>query len=194
MRHETLIVGMRNPWLAARSAPSNAYAFTYHDIVMTTVLVDGRETTVRSEPINVSGRYFIDGERFNVHQIAALPGDHRVLLDNVRSNGWTHVVRCRAGNFQPFEDGDQIIRTKEQVPVMEERHITPPMQRLMQMAADATRHQRNAEVERDRLKAANERLLQRVQRVSALCVAAELENVDYLTVAAVFAALLEGAP
>ena len=110
------VVDIRDPRRAAESAPQNAYTFTFHDIVEATVLVEGQETTVRSKPINVSGRYFIDGERLNIHQVGMLPGDHRVLLDNMRGNGWTHVVRCRTGNYQPFEDGDQIIRTKEQSP------------------------------------------------------------------------------
>lgn len=110
------VVDMRDPRQAAKSAPQNAYAFTFHAIVEATVLVEGQETTVRSKPINVSGRYFIDGERLNVHQVARLPGDYEVLLDNMRGNGWAHVVRCRTGNFQPFNDGDQIIRTKEHSP------------------------------------------------------------------------------
>jgi hypothetical protein len=77
---------------------------------------------------------------------------------------------------------------------MEERVLTPTMEELMAKRVAAEQNRRLVETERDRLKAAYERLEQRVQNVSALCMAAEQNGEDYLTVSAVFAALLEGTP
>lgn len=85
--------------------------------------------------------------------------------------------------------------------MMEERVLTPTMERLMAQTVEAERNKKSIEAERDRLKAENERLQAaldrvraRVQRVSALCVVTEDKGEDYLAVSAVFAALLEGAP
>jgi len=49
------------------------------------------------------------GEAMTVDQVAALPGDHRTLISNMNGNGWATVVRTRAGNFQPVEDGDVVV-------------------------------------------------------------------------------------
>jgi len=104
-------VTSRDPRAAAQEAPPQAFAFSFYDVVTATVDVDGEQVTTTSLNRNRSGRYFIDGELFDAAGIEALPGDHHILLANMRGNGWGHVVRCRTGNFQPFNSGDEIVST-----------------------------------------------------------------------------------
>lgn len=103
------VVDHRDPQRAADSAPETAFAFTFHEIVTSTVVVDGEEVVTRSKPLNVSGRYYLGGELLTYAQVEALDGDHRILLSNMRGNGWDPIIRCRFGNFQPFRDGDKIV-------------------------------------------------------------------------------------
>jgi hypothetical protein len=57
-----------------------------------------------------SARYRIYvGEVLTVADVEQLPGDHHVLLANMRGNDWGRVVRTRCGNFQPVEPGDVVI-------------------------------------------------------------------------------------
>lgn len=96
---------------AARNAPPSAFAFTFHDVVSAVVTVEGHEYTTRSVALNISPRYYIDAEVMDADAVAALPGDHRTLLLNMQGQ-WPLVVRCRTGNFQPFEDGDRLVSAK----------------------------------------------------------------------------------
>ena len=99
----------RDVQAAARSAPEGAFAFTFHDTVTTTATVDGQEVALSSRPMNKTGRYYIDAQPFTADEVAALPGDHEILLSNMRANRWDTMLRCRAGNWQPLVPGDEIV-------------------------------------------------------------------------------------
>jgi hypothetical protein len=103
----------RNPYQIARDLPSGAFAFEFFDKLVTTAEESGQEVTLASSERNKSGRFYIDAERLTATDIEALPGDHRILLDNMRGNHWPAVLRCRTGNFQPMQDGDSIITLRE---------------------------------------------------------------------------------
>src|SRR5262249_9742468 len=77
-------VADRGPQEAARNAPDGAFAFAFHDRMSTTA--DG--VTLRSDPLNVSGRYYINAEPLTAGDVAALPGNHSILLANMRGNRW----------------------------------------------------------------------------------------------------------
>jgi hypothetical protein len=101
----TRIVEQRDSQAAANAAPDGAYAFTFHDIVGATV----NGTTLTSQPVHRSGRYFIGGTVRNATEVEAMPGDHSILLSNMRNNGWNRVIFCLTGNVQPFTDGDNLV-------------------------------------------------------------------------------------
>jgi hypothetical protein len=102
-------VDRRDPQRTARGADPSVFAFTFHDEVTTTAVVDGQEVTLSSKAINKSGRYYIDAQPFTAAQVAALPGDHEIVLSNMRANGWDPILKCRTGNWQPLEPGDEIV-------------------------------------------------------------------------------------
>lgn len=40
-------------------------------------------------------------------QVRAMGFD--ILASNMRANGWPTVIRCRTGNWQPFDDDDRLL-------------------------------------------------------------------------------------
>ena len=102
----------RNPGQIAREAPAGVFAFTFYDEVTATVTTGGEEVRLRSRAIRKTGRYYIDAEKLTAADVEALPGDHKILLANMRGNRWDVILRCRAGNFQPMEGGDVVISSE----------------------------------------------------------------------------------
>jgi hypothetical protein len=105
-------VAERNPQRIAREAPPGVFAFRLYDIATTTVHVGGQQVVTRSGALNATGRFYIDAEKLTYADVEALPGDHRILLANMRGNGWDPILRCRTGNFQPLEPGDEIVSSR----------------------------------------------------------------------------------
>lgn len=110
----------RNPYQIARELPADVFAFEFFDKLVTTVKDGDEEVQLASGERNRSGRFYIDAEKLTASDIASaaavevLPGDRRrVLLSNMRSNGWDVMLRCRTGNFQPMQAGDSIITLRE---------------------------------------------------------------------------------
>lgn len=93
----------------ARSAGQSVFAFRFYDVMSAVATIGDLTVTLRSCEVNASGWYYIDAVRFTAADVAALPGDRSILLDNMRGNGWAEVVRCRTGNFRPLEDGDVLV-------------------------------------------------------------------------------------
>jgi hypothetical protein len=93
----------RNDKQVIAEAPKGAFAFQFFDRVFTTSTQDGDEVALSSGRINVGPTSYIGGEVMDAEAVAALPGDHRTLLSNMRGNDWPFVIRCRTGNFQPFD-------------------------------------------------------------------------------------------
>lgn len=102
-------VSERDPRRIAAEAGSGVFAFAFYDVVTTTATAGGDEVRLSSKPLRESGLYYIDAEPLTAYQVGELPGDHSILLSNMRSNGWDTILRCRTGNFRPLEDGDEIV-------------------------------------------------------------------------------------
>ena len=54
------------------------------------------------------GRKRIVGTRYTTEEIERLPGDHAILLGNMRRNGWSPVVKCAQG-FLPLDKNDDVV-------------------------------------------------------------------------------------
>ena len=103
------VAGVRDPATIARwHAGPDVYAFRFYDVVTT----EANGIPLSSGHLSESCWYWIDAERLTAQDVAVLPGDHSVLLDNMRSNGWAEVARCRTGNFQPMAPGDVCISSE----------------------------------------------------------------------------------
>ena len=68
--------------------------------------IDGE--VLRGTPKN-HGPLTYFGRVYRADEVAALPGDHRILLSNMRSNDWPEVVQTRAGNWKLVEKNVRVL-------------------------------------------------------------------------------------
>jgi hypothetical protein len=104
-------VSGRDPARVAREAPDGVFAFELYDVAAMTVTIGGEQVEMKSRVLHKTGRYYINAEKLTAADVEALPGDHRVLADNMRCNGWDIMLRCRTGNYQPLQEGDEVVST-----------------------------------------------------------------------------------
>lgn len=89
----------------AVDVPENAFAFRFYD--KTEVQLDGED--LRGDRRNISGMFYPEGEVITADEILGNPEQYDdTLVANVRTNGYD-VVETRLGNYQPFEDEDEVI-------------------------------------------------------------------------------------
>ena len=94
---------------AVEHFPESAFAFELYDVeVRKGTLEDGASIEDR-RTTNKSCRYYPDATTYTVEQVKQLPGDYKILISNMECNKHKRVVRTKAGNWQPFEQGDQIL-------------------------------------------------------------------------------------
>lgn len=105
----------RNPYEIARELPADVFAFEFFEKIAMNITLNesGDREQLASGERNRSGRFYIDAEKLTASDVEALPGDHRILLSNMRGNGWDTILRCRTGNFQPPLAEDSIVTVRE---------------------------------------------------------------------------------
>jgi hypothetical protein len=68
------------------------------------------ECELDSRVIKSSAMYYLGGEVLTVEQIERRHDDRdRILISNMRNNGYARVVRTKFGNTFPLEEGDVVI-------------------------------------------------------------------------------------
>lgn len=107
---------VRSVELAVAKAPASAYCFTLYETADPPATRDpDYDVTPRRK--NESKRYYLGGRVFTpdeVKEVAARdPERHYALVENMEGNGWTRMIKCRPGNWQPFEEGDTLIEMEE---------------------------------------------------------------------------------
>ena len=106
---EQYTVKVRSPRTIAKKYPK-AFAFKFYDLTSKQVMVDGVRRTIAGDKKKVSPTYYPGGVVLTAAGVKRLSGDHETLFSNMRSNGWLRVVKCRTGNFQPFNNGGVVLR------------------------------------------------------------------------------------
>lgn len=106
----------RSAEAAVALAPEGAYCFQFYDSPIVDFEFDAARFRVLPIAQNKSkGRYYIGGEVFTPDDLRSLavaegdPGKYRTLIANVECNDWGRAIRCRCGNWQPFEEGDEVV-------------------------------------------------------------------------------------
>ena len=92
---------------AAKRAPENAFAFRLFELPE--VPKDTDEFQVIPKRKNESKMHYLDGTLHSVEEVESWGEEHRILASNMRGNSWNTVVKCRTGNYQPFEAGDVLV-------------------------------------------------------------------------------------
>lgn len=107
--HEIEEVPGRSTDAALATLPKSAFAFRFYEA--TVVQVDDETLVGRAK--NHSGMYYPGGKIFTTDELnVAYPGDdNRILRSNCEYNGG-RLVLCRAGNWQIFHEGDQILEER----------------------------------------------------------------------------------
>lgn len=75
---------------------------------------DREEIVKDNEPLvgkekNHSGRFYNDGEVFNLEKLKKEHPDKETLISNMKCNDWEKIILCNTGNWQPFSEEDKII-------------------------------------------------------------------------------------
>jgi hypothetical protein len=91
-------------------APDNAdwFAAEVHTATFTRYRSDEGDEIWRPATPSRSFRIYI-GTAYTAEEVEALEGDHRILLSNMRGNGWPEIVQTRRGNWQPVDAGDIVL-------------------------------------------------------------------------------------
>ncbi len=86
------------------------YAFYFWTQETQTAHVDDtdEQILVNHKKVDVSGMYYPGGVIFTTEQVRAQYPDKDILASNCEANGGK-LVRCKPGNWQPFNDGDQVL-------------------------------------------------------------------------------------
>lgn len=92
------------------AAPAHAHNFKLFE-VHTLTTEDG--TVYTAKPSHVSPTYWIDAELIDY---ADVPQDreHRILRDNMETNGWDKVVKTRSGGFREWTATDVFLSSAEE--------------------------------------------------------------------------------
>lgn len=106
---ETVELPERSVEAAVQAAPKWAFAFKLYDSPLCDFEFPADLFRLVPIPQNESHRYYIGGTLYTVEEVEAMGDDFRILASNMRGNRWPHVIKTRAGNFQPFEEGDEIV-------------------------------------------------------------------------------------
>ena len=106
------LVENKDPKAFAKKLEKNAFAFRY--VQVTEAKVTGEGKAVLKEKY-FPGKYLI-GKKMTVADIEKLkPAEsYRILLSNMKINGWDTVVQCRPGNFQDIGKYDVVIPPPEE--------------------------------------------------------------------------------
>lgn len=99
----------RSPQEIAETADRRTVGFSTEKVASGTVTVDGQTVELKSQPFAKSGTHWIDGEVMTVEEVKTKVPDSKTLVANMEGNGWTRVVKTRAGTFQPYSEGDTVI-------------------------------------------------------------------------------------
>jgi hypothetical protein len=111
---------------AVAAAPEHAFAFKLYDSPICDFEFDAGRFRVLPIPQNESHTYYIGGTVFTCDELRSLaaeegdPKKYDILISNV-SRGWGdtlvegRAIRCRTGNWQPFEDTDEVVEPADAV-------------------------------------------------------------------------------
>lgn len=87
--------------------PKSAFRFRFYDALRSEVDVEGEPQVVRKTE-NPSAWHYVGGEILTARGVAMMeevPGEHGILLSNMRANGWDRVILTPKGNWHPWEEG-----------------------------------------------------------------------------------------
>jgi len=101
---ETTIKKIRHRDPSSVKVPDSAYSFMFYDQEF---VVDG-DTEFTGNIKNRSPDYYPEGKLYSQEEVLKLRNSS-TLLSNMKYNKWEYVIKSRAGNFQPYEEGETVL-------------------------------------------------------------------------------------
>lgn len=99
--HSELVISRDS---ALITLPRNKYGFRFYD---KEEVIQNGEALV-GKPKNYSG-WFYEGEAFTLEQVEREFPSSNILINNMRSNNYSKVVKTRFGQFFPLEKDDIVL-------------------------------------------------------------------------------------
>lgn len=98
-------VKKRDPKAATKNAPKGAFGFQFYE--RTKIVLAGE--TLWGEVRHKSPLHYLGGEVYTLAQVRKhFPGE-KILISNMRGNGYDRVIRTRRGNWKPLNNGDVLV-------------------------------------------------------------------------------------
>jgi hypothetical protein len=88
------------------NVPSGSFGFRFFDVKST----EEGDVKMESDRLNLSPMYYYGGRIMTLDDVRREMPNDRILISNMESNGWSRVIKCRTGNFKPFDGGDVHIK------------------------------------------------------------------------------------
>ena len=103
----------------AQDLPDNIDGFKTFKRVAGYIVNKGRQIRIESEPLDVSGTYWIDGEIFHLPEQEAVLAKYPKLIDAMADienllNDGEQIVITRNGDWNSFSERDSLISSKPQ--------------------------------------------------------------------------------
>lgn len=89
--------------------PKNAFGFKFFDILSVVVDADGKQVELTSERLNLSPLHYYGGKLYTVAELKRDFPNNSTLISNVEGNGYAKAIKCRTGNWQPFDKTDVFV-------------------------------------------------------------------------------------
>jgi hypothetical protein len=102
-----------DPKAVAKKAPKGAFCFYFENWVEKKSVVDGEKFEKTEQVGKSSAKHYIGGEVYTLAELQEkFRGDerHSTLLSNIKGNGYKRAIHCSTGNWQPFEEGDVLVK------------------------------------------------------------------------------------
>ena len=89
--------------------PKNAFGFEFFDILSVVVDADGKKIQLKSKRINASPMHYYGGKLYAVAELEREFPNERILISNIKASDNQKAIRCRTGNWWPFEKTDVFV-------------------------------------------------------------------------------------
>lgn len=102
---ESTIAEVKSRGVSELQIPDGAFGFQFFDLLIS----EDKGVEMVSDRLDVSKMHYYGGRIMTVEEVIAEMPEKRILIANMRANGFK-VIHCPTGNFKPFFEEDIYIQ------------------------------------------------------------------------------------
>lgn len=107
---ETNIEPIKNRNVERLQVPEGAYGFIFFDIISIDIKDEfSKKLKLKSKRLNISPFHYYGGTIYTLKEVKKNFPNEKILISNMEVNHYKKVIKCRTGNFQPFNKGSKYI-------------------------------------------------------------------------------------